>query len=189
MAGKAHSKGLELAYRVDPAIPDKLMGDPARLRQIILNLVGNAVKFTEKGEVIVSIAIEQEMDDKILLHFSVKDTGIGIPHEKQGKIFSAFSQADGSTTRRYGGTGLGLSISRQLIELMGGEIDVESETGKGTTFWFTAVFGKSSEKPLPRREGSIELEDLRVLIVDDNETNRNIFVNYLKGTMKEVSDR
>ena len=132
LALRAHKKGLELACRVDSAVPDALIGDPARLRQIIVNLVGNAIKFTAQGEVVVRVrtdAAAGDGDEAITLRFSVRDTGIGIPAEKQAVIFDAFRQADASTNRRYGGTGLGLSISRNLVELMGGAMQVESEAG------------------------------------------------------------
>ena len=182
LAGKAHGKGLELAYRVEPAIPDKLLGDPSRVRQVMLNLVGNAIKFTDKGEVIVSVFSEEETSSEILLHFSVMDTGIGIPYEKQEKIFGAFSQADGSTTRRYGGTGLGLTVSTQLVELMGGKIWVESTPKRGSTFHFTArlkVLPEKKEKSsLP---ADVDLSGVRVLIVDDNTTNRDIIKETLES--------
>jgi len=175
MADKAHGKGLELAYRVEPAVSDKLLGDPSRVRQVMLNLVGNAIKFTDKGEVIVSVFIEEETAEEIVLHFSVKDTGIGIPNEKQEKIFSAFSQADGSTSRRYGGTGLGLTVSAQLVDLMHGRIWVESTPGQGSTFHFTAHFKilpeKKEKTALP---ADVDLSGVRALIVDDNSTNREI---------------
>src|SRR5205823_5924066 len=122
-------------------VPDQLAGDPGRIRQILLNLIGNATKFTERGEIVLQVSLDESMQDACQLHFSVRDTGIGIPADKQRTIFEAFSQADGSTTRRYGGTGLGLSISTKLVEMMQGRIWVESETGKGSTFHFTAQFG------------------------------------------------
>ncbi len=171
---RAAQKSLELACRIDPAIPDNLRGDPGRLRQIVVNLVGNSLKFTEKGEVVVDVNEESRSASDILLHFRVRDTGIGIPADKQRQIFSAFSQVDSSTTRKYGGTGLGLAISTQLAALMGGRSWVESEVGKGSTFHFTANFGLSpAGTPPPLRP--IDLKNLPVLIVDDNETNRQIF--------------
>ena len=182
LAGKAHSKGLEMAYRVEPTVPDKLMGDPTRLRQILLNLIGNAIKFTETGEVVVSVFAEKETAADILMHFTVKDTGIGIPIEKQGKIFSAFAQADGSTSRRYGGTGLGLTVSTQLVTLMGGRIWVESQANQGSTFHFTAHFEVIPEKKektaLP---DDVDLSGVRVLIVDDNSTSREIIRETLES--------
>jgi signal transduction histidine kinase/DNA-binding response OmpR family regulator/HPt (histidine-containing phosphotransfer) domain-containing protein len=174
LAFRAHSKGLELAAHVHPDVPDYLIGDPGRLRQVIVNLVGNAIKFTEQGEVVVRVTLKSRTDDEAVLEFAISDTGIGIPREKQAKIFQAFEQADTSTTRQYGGTGLGLSISRQLVELMQGEIGIESEPGRGTTFRFTARLG-IQKNPTPREKPDLEfLQALKVLIVDDNETNRFI---------------
>ena len=178
LALRAHQKGLELGCNILPDVPELLVGDPDRLRQIILNLVGNAIKFTDKGEVIVHIEAEVPDAAQACLHFKISDTGIGIPPEKQADIFKAFVQADGSMTRKYGGTGLGLSISSKLVELMGGEIWVESEPGKGSCFHFTAclgiVPGSNSRQDYPA-----ELRDLRVLIVDDNEVNRRILQGML----------
>lgn len=181
IAYRAKKKDIECACFLSPDLPSKLLGDPGRIRQVLNNLLGNALKFTKQGEILIKVEKMEDLHDNINILFTVKDTGIGIPEDKLERVFDSFTQADGSHTRQYGGTGLGLSISRQLIELMGGEIDVESEIGKGTTFYFTAVFGKlSGEWPLKKKE-SVELEGLKVLIVDDNETNRNIFVNYLKS--------
>ena len=140
---RAAEKGLTLAYQVDEQTSDYLLGDPARLRQIIINLTGNSIKFTSVGEVVLEVKQESETADAYRLTFSIRDTGIGIAPEKQGLVFEAFSQADTSTTRRYGGTGLGLSISKQLVNLMKGRIWLESELGKGTTFFFTAEFGQA----------------------------------------------
>jgi PAS domain S-box-containing protein len=174
LAPRANQKGVELACHIHPDVPDALIGDPLRLRQIVVNLVGNAIKFTERGEVVLRVQTETHRNDKAQLRFSVADTGIGIPLEKQAVIFEAFAQADSSTTRRYGGTGLGLAISAQLVELMGGSISVESQPGRGSTFHFTARFEVQKpgvEKPAaPWRT----LTDLPVLIVDDNATNRRI---------------
>jgi two-component system sensor histidine kinase/response regulator len=174
LAPRAHQKGVELACHVHPDVPETVVGDPLRLRQIVMNLVGNAVKFTEHGEVVLRVEAQAPVDGNVQLHFMVRDTGIGIPPEKQAVIFDAFSQADSSTTRRYGGTGLGLAISAQLVELMGGTISVESEPGRGSTFHFSANF----EVQRPRAEQQPSrwptLTDLRVLIVDDNATNRRI---------------
>jgi PAS domain S-box-containing protein len=174
LAPRAHQKGLELACHIHPDVPDALAGDPLRLRQIVLNLVGNAIKFTEHGEVVLLVQAESRRNGNAQLRFSVTDTGIGIPPEKQAVIFEAFSQADSSTTRRYGGTGLGLAISVQLVELMGGRMSVESRPDQGSTFHFTAVFEVQQtgmEKPPAHWR---TLTDLPVLIVDDNATNRRI---------------
>jgi signal transduction histidine kinase len=142
LALRSHQKGLELLCQFAPDVPDSLYADPDRLRQILVNLVGNAIKFTAKGEVLVSVGIDSRDGDFAMLHFTVTDTGIGIPKEKQQHIFEAFMQADGSSTRRYGGTGLGLAISTQLVEMMGGRIWVESEPGNGSTFVFTLPVGE-----------------------------------------------
>ncbi|MEO8269878.1 MAG: response regulator, partial [Aureliella sp.] len=176
---KADEKGLELAGRIDPAIPDNIVGDPGRLRQIVVNFVGNAIKFTEQGEVVVDVNPENLTDDEAELHITVRDTGIGIPKDKQDKIFEAFSQADASTTRRYGGTGLGLTISSRLIDLMGGRVWVESSEGVGTTFHMTLRFGVSPDQT-PRRPAELtKLAGTRVLVVDDNPTNRRILQEIL----------
>ena len=177
LAERAHSKGLELVSVFDANLPAVVQGDPGRLRQILTNLGGNAIKFTEAGEVVVSVSCDDRGAggdaNRPVLRFAVTDTGIGIPEGARGSLFLPFSQADMSTTRRFGGTGLGLSISKQLVELMGGEIGVESTDGAGSTFWFTAGFERSNtvlaaEGPLP------ELAGRRILIVDDNKTNRRI---------------
>jgi two-component system, sensor histidine kinase and response regulator len=174
LAYLAHKKGLELACRIHREVPVALVGDPGRLRQIIVNLVGNALKFTETGEVVVEVDLQDEDEDAAVLRFSITDTGIGIPHEKQEKIFEAFSQAEESTTRRYGGTGLGLSISTKLVSLMGGKIWVESEPGKGSAFRFTARFGLQKSLLWQKKNQRPDLKGLRVLVIDDNATNRRI---------------
>jgi two-component system sensor histidine kinase/response regulator len=174
MALRAHQKGLELAYDVDPEAPSQLVGDPGRLRQILVNLVGNAIKFTKDGEVLVAIEQQSQSAGETELHFRVKDTGIGIPPEKHGLLFKAFSQADSSTTRKYGGTGLGLAISARLVELMNGKMWLESSESKGSTFHFTARFGTAKSKSPSVGEAKDKLQGLAVLIVDDNETNRRI---------------
>jgi PAS domain S-box-containing protein len=177
---RAHEKGLELAYRVAPDVPERLVGDAPRLRQVIVNLVGNAIKFTERGEVLVQVEKETADDQDVTLRFLVADTGIGIPRDKQEMIFEAFSQADGSVTRQYGGTGLGLSISAELVRMMDGRISVDSEPARGSRFRFTARFGR----PAPRVAGKPQrtlarLRNLRVLVVDDNTTNRRILEEVL----------
>jgi signal transduction histidine kinase/DNA-binding response OmpR family regulator len=203
LALRAHQKGLELACHIAPEVPETVIGDPVRLRQILINLVGNAIKFTEHGEVVVDVQVEGAkavgwaessrpttpsqvgLEDSAqptacTLHFSVRDTGIGIPADKQGMIFDAFAQADGSTTRRYGGTGLGLAISSRLVERMDGKIWVESELGKGSTFHFTAHFIRhraALERPMRHEPG--RLRGLSVLVVDDNATNRFILAETL----------
>jgi PAS domain S-box-containing protein len=177
---RAHQKGLELAYDFEPNVPDAIVGDPGRLKQIIVNLVGNAIKFTERGEVILYVQADWRSNDDIQLHLTISDTGIGIPAEKQVAIFEAFTQADGSMSRTYGGTGLGLTISSRLVALMHGRIWVESELGKGSRFHFTAHFGlqKVSARTIVPRDPST-LRDMRVLVVDDNATNRQILLKML----------
>jgi two-component system sensor histidine kinase/response regulator len=182
LASPAHQKGLELTCHIPPNVPDGLIGDRGRVRQIIVNLLGNAVKFTERGEIAVSVEVESQSDTEVVLRFSVADTGIGVPPEKHARIFAAFTQADGSTTRRYGGTGLGLAISASLVGMMGGRIWIESEAGHGSTFHFTVRFGLAGESipSAPGLQGG-RLPDRRTLIVDDNATNRRILEENLKG--------
>jgi PAS domain S-box-containing protein len=173
---RAHAKRLELACFIAPTVPDRLRGDPIRLRQIMTNLVGNAIKFTEHGEVVVSVTAERFEANHALLRFEVKDTGIGIPADKQPLLFQPFVQADGSTSRRFGGTGLGLSIARRLAELMGGEIGLESEPGVGSRFWFRLPFAVAGRGETGLRA---DFNGVRMLVVDDNATNRIILHRYL----------
>ena len=177
---RAAEKNLELACRIDPELPDTLEGDPGRLRQILVNLVGNAIKFTDEGEVVIDVTQKSQKDGRVGLHFSVRDTGIGIPPDKQAKIFEAFGQADASTTRQFGGTGLGLAISSQLVEMMNGQFWVDSEPGEGSTFNFTAEFGVLPEAERTKPAEVSALAGMQVLIVDDNQTNRRIFEEMLK---------
>ena len=177
---RAHEKGLELVCQIPPDVPDQLVGDPGRLRQVMVNLVGNAIKFTQKGEVVFRVGKESQSKDGVCLHCSVMDTGIGIPEEKQRTIFEAFAQADSSMTRRFGGTGLGLTISARLVEGMGGRIWVESEPDQGTTFHFTVHLGlrkDASRGAVPRE--AVNLRDMVVLVVDDNATNRRLLQEIL----------
>jgi len=179
---RAHEKGLEVACHILPDVPEAVRGDPTRLRQIVTNLIGNAIKFTSRGEVVMRVETEQETENETILHFAVSDTGLGIPLEKQASIFDAFTQADNSTTRKHGGTGLGLSICLRLVEMMGGRMWLESEPGRGSTFHFNARFRLQSAST--NRQAPIGLEKLRdvsVLIVDDNATNRHILKEILAG--------
>ena len=174
LAERAQTKGVELVSAISPETPLRLIGDPSRLRQVLVNLIGNAVKFTEQGEVVVSVQPEHVDQHQVRLRFSVRDTGIGIPKEAQARLFNAFTQADGSTTRKYGGTGLGLAICRQIVDLMGGTIELESEVGRGSTFSFVLTLRRQpwvAARPTPPPD---TLDGIRVLIVDDNETNRRI---------------
>lgn len=182
LAVKAEEKDLELVCHVKPEVPEYLMGDPGRLRQVIVNLVGNAIKFTDAGEILICCEVEHKYEDSIMLHFTVSDTGIGISPEKLGLIFESFSQVDGSATRKYGGTGLGLAISKRFIEMMGGRIWVESEVGKGSIFHFRAKLGFMDEKGPPTWNlDSINPEGQKALIIDDNATNRRILREMVFG--------
>ena len=180
-AHRAEQKGLDFISFLAPDVPSRLIGDPARLRQIMVNLAGNALKFTHEGELYVKGELVEEIEDRVKIRFSVMDTGIGIPEDRHTTIFDSFTQADGSTTRNYGGTGLGTTISKQLAEMMGGEIGLESEEGKGSTFWFTALFGKQEKKKSIPPEKNLDLNNLKVLIVDDNQTNRFVLMEYVKS--------
>jgi two-component system, sensor histidine kinase len=192
LAVGAHEKDLELICIVDPSVPSLLRGDPGRLRQILINLGSNAVKFTDHGKIVIRVCLESEDERNATIRFTISDTGIGIPPDRQDILFSPFSQVDGSTTRKYGGTGLGLAISRQLVELMGGMIGLQSEVGKGSTFWFTAIFEKQPAR-IESAEDSAEIEvkgaihqndaprftqslkrKLRILVAEDNPVNQKV---------------
>ncbi len=181
MASKACEKRLELAYYVEPKVPEYVSGDPARFRQVLLNLVGNAVKFTDEGEIITRVSVDNKNSSGTRLHVSVQDTGIGIPENKHKSIFNAFRQADGSTSRRYGGTGLGLAVSSQVVDLMEGEIWVESTVGKGSTFHFTAVFPVAPPLDEPAVQPISNLKGLKVLVVDDNAASSRIMHDLLQN--------
>ena len=187
---RAHDKGVSVVYHVEPDVPEAVVGDPLRLRQVIVNLVANAIKFTDHGDVVIRVALEANDDDGIVLRVSVKDSGIGVPLDKQRSIFEAFAQADGSTTRKYGGTGLGLAICSRLVEKMGGDIGVESEPGKGATFWFTARFERDdrSSRVVPTLladQGPAvrvrRLPSLSVLVAEDNAVNRLLMTKLLEA--------
>ena len=199
-AGLAETRGIDYINNVSPDIPSRLKGDPGRLRQILINFVNNAIKFTEQGEIVTTVSIKAEDKNNITLLFTVTDTGIGIPKDRMDLLFKAFSQVDDSMTRKYGGTGLGLVISKQLIEKMGGEAGVKSEINKGSEFWFTAVFGKQDElnpiqfilpksvkdKKIPKKivtqysVSEIEKSQIRILLVEDNKINQKVALNIIK---------
>jgi polar amino acid transport system substrate-binding protein len=183
---KTQEKGLELLFRRDPHVPTILIGDPLRLGQILINLTNNAVKFTDKGEIVVEIKLLERVEDEAVLAFSVRDTGIGMTPEQQAKLFQSFSQADTSTTRKYGGTGLGLAISKQLVELMHGEIGVDSEAGVGSTFHFTVRLGIGMGAHEKEFKTIPDLQHLHALVADDNATARDILVEYLRSFQFEV---
>ncbi len=180
MSQRAESKNLELACMIHHNVPLRLKGDPGRLRQVLVNLVGNAIKFTNQGEVVIRVVLESENENQATLLFTVNDTGIGIPKDRQEAIFERFIQVDGSTTRQYGGTGLGLAITRQLVHMMHGEVGVESEVGKGSSFWFTAQFERLPAGSQPPIQEQVDLHGMRVLGVDDNRTNRMILTKMLE---------
>lgn len=183
---KTLAKGLELVFDIDPKVPRHLNGDSLRLGQILINYANNAVKFTEQGEIVVSARVQEETDNDVLIRFAVRDTGIGLTEEQMGKLFQSFQQADTSTSRKYGGTGLGLAISKQLANLMHGDVGVESEFGKGSTFWFTARLGKAkgtARNLLPEPD----LRGRHVLVVDDNEMARNVLEDMLQSMTFEVA--
>jgi len=181
MALAAHQKGLEIVYRIAPEIPGRLIGDPSRLRQIAVNLVGNAIKFTERGEVALQVSQETGDGEAVHLHFRVRDTGIGIPRDKQARLFEKFYQADSSTTRRFGGTGLGLAICARLVEMMGGRIWVESTEGQGSVFHFLLRFSRAPLQPTSACEDNVDLRGIPALIVDDNEINRQVLLEFTTG--------
>jgi CheY-like chemotaxis protein len=181
VALRAHQKGLELVVDIDAVVPQMLRGDPGRLRQILLNLLGNAIKFTDHGEVVLRVTSAVTTPGEVVLHFSIRDTGVGIPLDRQQSIFEAFTQVDGSATRKYGGTGLGLTISSQLVQLMGGRISVESEVDNGSTFRFTANFSLGNAREAIEVLPAIDLRDMAVLVVDDNATNRRLLEGMLLG--------
>ena len=174
LAFKASENGLELTCELEPGTPWRLRGDPGRVRQVLLNLLGNAVKFTPRGEVALRVRLEAEDEGTATLRFTVRDTGIGFRQNRAADLFEPFVQADGSRTRRYGGTGLGLAIAKQLVEMMGGRIGVKSQEGKGSTFWFTAVFAKQRSPSAPVTGLHPPLRDFKVLVVDDNASNRSL---------------
>ena len=179
LAPAAYKKGLEFACIIGPEVPSLVRGDPGRLRQILVNLVGNAVKFTKKGEVVVRISLDKETDTHATVRFAVTDTGIGIPSDRMNRLFKPFSQADTSATRKYGGTGLGLIISKHLAEMMGGHIGVETKEDEGSTFWFTAVFQKQPEVKEAPAALPADIRGKKILLVDDNTVNRELFRAYL----------
>jgi PAS domain S-box-containing protein len=186
MAKRAQDKGLELVCLIHPDLSTEFRGDPARLRQVLVNLIGNAIKFTHLGEIVIRAEPVEETETQAKITFSVQDTGIGIPLERLGAVFDRFTQADGSTTRKYGGTGLGLTISKQLVEAMGGQIGVNSESGIGSTFWFSLPFEKQRAKTTPVRvalaaDTSLDVRDLRVLGIDDNATNRKVLTKMVES--------
>ena len=181
LAEQAAVKGLELVGLIDPDVPTWVASDPGRLRQILINLVGNAVKFTDQGEVVVRAHCTAVTESHIVIRFEITDTGIGIAPEVQEHLFQAFTQADASTTRKYGGTGLGLAISRRLTEMLGGTIGVQSTPGQGSTFWFTVHMAKSVAPAHCLTPAAHTLQGLRVLGVDDNATNRALLEGHLKA--------
>ena len=190
LALRAHHTGLSVTHDIASDVPATLVGDPLRLRQVLVNLLANAIKFTERGGVVVTVTMESQEDDAVVMKVSVKDTGVGIPKDKQKVIFEAFSQADGSTTRKYGGTGLGLAISTRLVEMMGGRLSVESEEGKGATFSFTSRFSKRRRagRSLPSQTAAAadihnppSMRSLDILVAEDNAVNRTLMTRFLES--------
>jgi signal transduction histidine kinase/DNA-binding response OmpR family regulator/HPt (histidine-containing phosphotransfer) domain-containing protein len=186
VGNKVQEKGLDFLFRLDRQVPCSLRGDPLRLGQVLTNLTNNAVKFTEKGEIVISARLEERLEGQVRVRFAVRDTGIGMTEEQRGRLFQAFSQADASTTRKYGGTGLGLTISKRLVEMMGGEIWVESEPGKGSRFIFTALLGLGEAPARPQLSPHPDLRGLKVLVVDDNATSREILGDMLQSMSFQV---
>jgi len=189
LARRAQDKGLEMACLIHPDLTSDLRGDPGRVRQILVNLVGNAIKFTHQGEIVIRAEAIEETDKHAIIRFAVQDTGIGIPYERQDAVFARFTQADGSTTRKYGGTGLGLTISKQLVDAMGGKIGVESSPGVGSTFWFDLKFEKQIREKrttAPLTLGPVNLTHARILIVDDNQTNRLVLTKNIEALGSRV---
>ncbi len=180
IALKAYEKGLEFACLIQPDVPARIRGDAGRLRQILVNLSGNAIKFTEKGEVVVRVSLHHETEKNVTIRFAVSDTGIGIPADRLNRLFKSFSQVDESTTRKYGGTGLGLAVSKKLVELMGGEINVESRDGKGSTFWFTFVSEKLAQEQVVSVELPQDVKGKRILAVDDSAINLEVLSSFFK---------
>ncbi len=181
IAPSAHKKGLELTYYLEPDVPLSVIGDPSRLRQVLLNLAGNALKFTSQGEVGIRVSVNRVSESGVQLHVAVRDTGVGIPTDKQRRLFQSFEQADSSTTRRYGGTGLGLAISARIVQLMGGVIWIESKPHHGSTFHFTAEFGRSSSLETFAHKTSSNLNSVSLLVIDDNATSRSIIAEITSG--------
>jgi len=181
LAPKAAQKGLELALNMPPGLPPAVRGDAHRLRQVIVNLLGNAIKFTERGQVQVRLSLAADTPEKLTIRVAVEDTGIGIPADRRERLFRSFSQVDASTTRQFGGTGLGLAISKELVELMGGSMGVESQPGRGSSFWFRVPFSKATAATPTRQLSTSDLKGLRVLVVDDNGTNREILFRQLSA--------
>ncbi|HEY3243118.1 MAG TPA: response regulator, partial [Phycisphaerae bacterium] len=186
LASRAQAKGLELAAAVHPEVPPLVRGDPGRLQQILLNLISNAIKFTERGEVAVRTTLEHQTEESVVVRFTVNDTGIGIPPERRDRLFASFSQVDASTTRKYGGTGLGLAICKRLVEAMDGAIGVESEEGRGSTFWFTVTLAKQVGRQQPSLI-PVDVRQLRILVVDDHATNREILSQQLASWSLEFA--
>ena len=179
MAERASSKSLELTCLIDAGVPGDLIGDPGRIRQVLLNLVGNAIKFTERGDVAVRVSLQHQAAEQVVVRCEVRDTGVGVPREAQTRLFEAFTQADASTTRRFGGTGLGLAISRRMIELMGGNIGVESQPGLGSTFWFVVPLGRSASGAVPVASAPQSFNGLRALVVDHKSATQGVLLHVL----------